>query len=70
MSRPLPGVPEAIFSPVQDKVESMITAVREAVETGTAAPRLFNFPSEGREMFMHFSCRVSGHADGVRAWRA
>jgi hypothetical protein len=37
MSRLLPGVPEAVFAPVQNEVESMIMAVREAVETGTAA---------------------------------
>ena len=40
------------------------------VQPGQLLGRLFNFLSEGREMFMQFLCPVSGHADGVRAWRA
>jgi hypothetical protein len=40
MSSLLPGVPEAVFAPVQNEVESMITAVQEAVAAGTAAHTL------------------------------
>lgn len=36
----LPGVPEEVFVPVRAEVEAMITTVRDAVDTGTAAHTL------------------------------
>jgi hypothetical protein len=67
MSRLLPGVPEAVFAPVQNEVESMIMAVREAVETRTAAHTLERGPLRqllqlGHSLFQGFFT-LSGPGD-------